>query len=75
MKFRSEEEVKLIKKQYPEGTKIVVDFMNDPYNPVPSGSIGTVYSVDSMGQIHCEEFGLALIPGEDRFHILKESED
>lgn len=67
MKFKSEAEVNLIKKIYPVGCKIMVDFMDDP-QAIPSGSVGTVSCVDSIGQIHLEEFGLALIPDVDGFH-------
>ena len=68
--FKSREEVELIKRLYPVGTKIVVDYMDDP-QAIPTGSIGTVTVVDDIGQIHCEEFGLALIEGVDKFHTLK----
>ena len=68
--FKSREEVELIKRLYPVGTKIVVDYMDDP-QAIPSGSIGTVTVVDDIGQIHCEEFDLALIEGVDKFHTLK----
>ena len=71
MKFPSKAEVEMIRKSYPSGTKIVVEYMDDPYNPVASGTVGTVVMVDSIGQVHCEEFGLALIPGRDRFHKIE----
>lgn len=68
MKFPSNDEVEMIRKLYPSGCKVVVDYTNDPYNPVAKGTVGTVVLVDSIGQIHCEEFGLALVYNRDRFH-------
>ena len=35
------------------------------------GNIFTVRFIDSTGQIHLEETGLALIPGVDVFEIVK----
>ena len=37
----------------------------------PEGRIFTVRFVDSAGQIHLEETGLALIPGVDEYEIVK----
>lgn len=39
------------KKRYPVGTRILLNNMDDPLNPVPSGTRGTVDSVDDIGQI------------------------
>ena len=36
-----------------------------------NGKIFTVRFIDSAGQIHLEETGLALIPGVDVFEIVK----
>ena len=68
MKMMSRERVQLIKETYPEGTKVECIRMDDPYNPVPSGTKGVVTCVDSIGQIHVDwENGssLALVPGVD----------
>ena len=67
MNFPSREKVEMIKELYPVGCKVMVDFMDDP-NAIPSGSVGTVRVVDDIGQIHLEEFGLALVYGVDSFH-------
>ena len=67
MSFPSREKVKMIKELYPVGCKVMVDFMDDP-QAIPSGSVGTVRVVDDIGQIHLDEFGLALVYGVDRFH-------
>lgn len=67
--MKSKEEIQKIKKEYPPGTVIKLINMDDP-NPVPSGTIGTVDSVDDAGQIHCEEFYLAIVPDKDEFEVI-----
>lgn len=65
------------KKTYPAGTRIVLEHMDDPYAPVPSGTRGTVKSVDDMGQLHMNwDNGrtLAVIPDQDSFRRLTEQE-
>ena len=72
MQFKSQTEVELIRKMYPEGTKVVLDFMDDFQAP-PNGTKGEVLLVDSIGQIHVKwENGssLALNTDVDRFHKL-----
>ena len=67
------EEVQQIKEQYPPGTRICLDFMADPWSPVPDGTEGTVDMVDDIGQIHMKwDNGrtLALVPGEDSFSVI-----
>ena len=62
-----------LKRQYPKGTRIRCDGMDDPYDPIPEGTEGTVVAVDDAGQIHMAwDSGrtLALIPGVDRFTVL-----
>ncbi len=69
--------VERIKQTYPKGTKIELDRMDDPYRDMPKGLKGIVSGVDDIGQIHCIwENGstLAIIPGEDSFHKVKEQE-
>ncbi len=66
--------IEQIKKMYPEGTKIKLNYMKDNYNPVPSGTQGIVDHVDDAGQIHVKwENGssLALIYDEDDFEKIK----
>lgn len=46
----STEEIKIL---YPKGTRIVCDYMDDPF-PVPSGTKGTVTYVDDIGTIHVQ---------------------
>ena len=67
--------VDAIKEMYPQGTRIELIHMDDPYAPVPSGTKGTVEFVDDMGQIAMiwdNGRTLALIPEVDEFEIIKE---
>lgn len=73
---KSEKEVEAIKHKYPKGTKLELDFM-DEEGMLP-GLRGTVDYVDDQGQLHMNwENGrsLALVPGEDVFHVLSEKQD
>ena len=59
--------------QYPPGTRIRLNSMNDPYAPVTPGTEGVVDLVDDAGQLHMKwDNGrtLAIIPGEDSFTVL-----
>ena len=65
-----------IKEQYPVGTRIRLESMNDP-QAVPSGTEGTVIGVDSIGQIMMKwdnGRSLSLVPGEDSFSIIPKRE-
>lgn len=42
--------------------------------PQYSGKEGIVKSIDSIGQIHCEEFSLAILPDVDKFIIIEPKE-
>ena len=73
--FPSQKLVDSIKREYPAGTKIVLDRMGDDPRPIPSGTKGVVRMVDDIGIIHCDfENGrsLGLIPEEDAFHKVEE---
>ena len=39
-----------------------------------NGTIGIIDYIDSIGQVHLREQGLALIPGVDDFIIIEEAE-
>jgi len=71
--FPSRAAVELIRKQYPEGTRIRLDLMpNDPC-PIPPGSTGTVLRVDDAGNLMMNwdiSRSLSLIPGEDQFTVI-----
>ena len=42
MQFPNERELKSLRERYPAGTLIRLIHMNDPFAPVPSGTIGEV---------------------------------
>lgn len=65
--IKNKAKVDMLKRLYPIGCKVKVIEMDDN-QPIPAGSVGTVYHVDDIGQIHLQEFGLALIDGVDKFY-------
>ncbi len=65
--------VKFMKEQFPPGTRIRLNEMQDPYAPVPPGTEGTLDVIDDQCQFHMTwDNGrtLALIPGVDRFSVI-----
>ena len=77
MPFPSREHVESIRKNYPPGTRVMLNNMNDPYSPIESGTRGTVRYVDDTGQLGVawdNGRSLSLIPGEDSFHKLTQQE-
>ncbi len=65
--------VNFIKEQYPPGTRIRLNSMEDPYAPIAPGTEGEVDFVDDEGQIFMKwDNGrtLPLVPGEDSFSAL-----
>ncbi len=74
-------QIEYYKDQYPPGTRICLDSMNDDPLPVPAGTKGTVIAVDDQGTIHTKfdngrSLGICL--DADSFHKIfeqTESED
>lgn len=65
------------KAKYPSGTRIKLLSMNDPFAPVPAGTLGTVEHVDDAGTIHMKwdnGRSLGLVTGEDSFRKLTDEE-
>lgn len=66
-----------LRKQYPKGTRIELLSMNDPYDPVPAGTRGTVDYVDDGATIHMlwdNGRTLSIEPNQDSFRKLTEQE-
>ena len=53
------------------GDKIRVIYMDG--EPHMTDAEGTVRLIDDMGQIHCKEFGLAIIPSVDEYEIIEDT--
>ena len=67
--FPTKETIKRLRQEYPPGTRIVLESMNDPHAP-PPGTKGTVVYVDDMGQIGMKwdnGSSLSLMPSLDSF--------
>ena len=65
--------VSFIKEQYPSGTRIRLNAMEDPYAPIAPGTEGVVDFVDDIGTIHMKwdnGRSLGIVPGEDSFSVL-----
>ena len=65
--------VNFIREQYPPGTRIRLNAMDDPHHPILPGTEGEVDFVDDEGQIFMKwDNGrtLPLAPGEDSFTVL-----
>lgn len=68
MIFPSKNIVDFIRKRFPVGSRVELEYMNDPYRDIPSGTKGTVRSVDDTGTIHIKwDNGMCLgvVYGED----------
>ena len=73
MPFPNEHELTALRERYPAGTRIRLNHMDDPYAPVPEGTIGEVQYVDDGGNIHMiwkNGRTLSLIDGVDDFTII-----
>ena len=68
MRFPSREEVERVRAEYPQGTRVVLERMDDIQAP-PIGTQGTVRGVDDTGSIMVNwdnGSGLYVVYGEDR---------
>ena len=74
---RQKRRAEYLKKEYPPGTRIVLNSMGNDPRPIQSGMRGTVEVVDDIGTVHCEfdnGRSLGLIESEDDFRPLTAQE-
>ena len=76
MPIISREKLERLREQYPAGTRVELDHMEDPYNrKLRKGSRGTVVAVDDIGTIHVSwdcGSSLGVCYGEDACHVVDE---
>jgi hypothetical protein len=73
-KFPSKETVKLLRKQYPQGARVELVSMDDPYTKLKPGDKGTVAWVDDAATIHVNwdcGSSLGIVYGEDSCKVIK----
>ena len=74
MPFMKPYMVKLLREQFPPGTRIRLESETNDPQPIPKGMTGTVQGIDDAGQLLMEwdnGRGLSLVPGEDDFTVVK----
>ena len=75
--FPDEKTVERLCEEYPEGTRIELVNMNDPYSKLVPGDRGYVRHIDDAGTVHVRwdsGSGLGLAYGEDSYRKLTEKE-
>lgn len=68
MKWPNAEQLRMLRDQYPEGTRVELVEMDDPQAP-PIGTQGTVQFIDGIGSVHIAWDGgssLSALYGKDR---------
>ena len=76
-KFPSRQAVERLREQYPQGTRIALVSMDDPYSELQPGDRGTVQGVDDIGTIHAAwdcGSSLGIAYGEDHCRKLTKDE-
>lgn len=74
--FPSQKQLERLRARYPEGTRIELEYMDDP-RPVPPGTKGTVQCVDDAGNIFVDwdnGRSLPVISGVDSFHTIQQEQ-
>jgi len=67
-KFPSKETVERLRREYPQGTRVELARMNDPYSKLKPGDLGTVDFVDDTGTVFIiwdSGSHLGVVHGED----------
>ena len=78
MQFPNEQQLQALRERYPAGTRIRLNHMDDPYAPVPDGTVGEVQYIDDAGNIHMiwqNGRTLSLIEGVDDFTIITDDKE
>lgn len=73
----NENKLNYIKEKYPVGSRVKLNYMEDPY-AVPSGTLGTIGYIDDEGQIGVSwdnGSSLSLIYGVDSFDVIDINKD
>lgn len=76
--YPTREQVKQLRQQYPPGTRVCVDNMENDPNPIPPGTMGSVTAVDDAGTLHCifdNGRHLGLVWNTDGFHTVSPPAD
>ena len=77
MRFPTEEHVKRVREEYPVGTRVKLEEMDDPQAP-PVGTTGTVTGVDDTGSLLMRwdnGSSLNVVYGYDRVSKIDDFED
>ena len=72
-RFPSREAVERVRKKYPEGTRVELVQMDDPYSHLKPGDRGTVRSVDDAATVFVDwdsGSGLGIVYGVDQMRKL-----
>ncbi len=74
--FPPREEVEQLRRQYPTGTRIRLEYTDDPYTKAVPGDMATVKGVDDAGQLMLKwdrgNTSISLIPGIDQFTVINQ---
>ena len=73
MKIPSKDYIEHLREKHPEGSRVQLVTLNDPYSKLKPGECGVLRFIDSMGTYFVDwdsGSGLGLVPGEDSFNIL-----
>lgn len=76
--YIKKEELDALRKKYPQGCRVELVKMDDPYREMTPGLKGVVESVDDTGSIHVHwqnGSSLAVIYGEDLCHKIEDNEE
>ena len=74
MRMPRREVIEALRKRYPQGSRVELDYMDDPQAP-PQGTRGNVLGVDDIGSIMVawdNGSSLHVVYGEDSCHLVKE---